>query len=75
MGKWLAADLVKKYLPNQLWHNFFRSHFAVKLDQIDPASLALPHAVWTLRENVIMLNYEQAKHWHAPRISSCSKLG
>lgn len=69
-----AADFAKEYLTGSLWHDFFRSHFDITSDQIDPASLALPQAVWTLSQRIITLNYERVLRFACPKRDDLEEL-
>ncbi len=69
-----AADFAKEYLTGSLWHQFFRTHFDIKFDQIAPASLALPQAVWTLSQRIITLNYERVLSFACPKREDLEEL-
>lgn len=69
-----AADLAKEYLTGSLWHDFFRDIFDIKSEQIDPASLALPRAVWSLSQRIITLNYERVLRFACPQRDDLDEL-
>lgn len=69
-----AADLAKKNLTGGLWHDFFRIHFDIKYEEIVPASLALPQAVWTLSQRIITLNYERVMRFACPQSNDLEEL-
>jgi len=54
-----AADTIQTGLKGSLWHDFLRKTFSYDLTRIDPASLSLPKAIWSLSPRVMSLNYDK----------------
>ena len=58
-----AAAEARKSLGAQ-WHDFLRAQFDPLFDDLDPATLALPAAIWRLGSPlVITTNYDKVLHW------------
>jgi ubiquinone/menaquinone biosynthesis C-methylase UbiE len=59
-----VADKVSANLSPPAWAKFLRSQLALSFQDIDPNSLVLPKAIWSLANNfVITTNFDKVLNW------------
>lgn len=67
-----AAQIARAGLSGRRWGDFLRRQFNLQSEQIEPSSMELARAIWSLGSNLLITtNYDRVLEWACERSTDC----